>query len=104
MDINNNKMDKVIDFPKQELTPKVIKGYRMSFYTDDEIDLAVLCLNTYGWKEIGHTRKTIARADPLYIKDCLIKGYDSELLSFPARKIINKIIDGMEEIAVPVNN
>ena len=72
--------------------------------TDDEIDLAVLCLNTYGWKEIGHTRKTLAKVDPLYIKDCLIRGYDSELLSYPARKLINKIIDGMEEIAVPVNH
>jgi hypothetical protein len=104
MSINKNKMAKVIEFPKQEPHPKVIKGYRMAFYTQDEIDLAVLCLNTYGWKRIGHTRDTLAQVDPLYIKECLIRGYNSELFSYPARKLINKIIDGMEEIAVPVNH
>lgn len=102
--INKNIMAKVIKFPRVEPAPKVIKGYRMSFYTDDEIDLALLCMNTYGWKEIGHTRKTLQKVDPLYIKDCLIRGYNSDLLSFPARKLINKIIDSIEEIAVPSNN
>jgi len=95
---------KVIKFPTQHPKPKLIKGYRMAFYTEDEIDLAVLCLNTYGWKRIGHTRDTLTKVDPMYIKDCLIRGYDSDLLSFPARKLINKIIDGIEEIAVPLNN
>jgi hypothetical protein len=94
---------KVIKFPTQEPKPKLIKGYRMSFYTEEEIDLAVVCINTYGWRRIGYTRETLAKVDPLYIKDCLIKGYNSDLLSYPARKLINKIIDGMEEIAVKVN-
>ena len=94
---------KVIKFPRKEPKPKIIKGYRMAFYTEDEIDLAVLCLNTYGWKRIGYTRETLTKVDPLYIKDCLIRGYNSDLLSFPARKIINKIIDGMETIEVKAN-
>ena len=93
---------KVIKFPTQQPKPTIIKGYRMAFYTEDEIDLAVLCLNTYGFKKIGYTRDTLSKVDPLYIKDCLIRGYGSDLLSFPARKLINKIIDGMEEIAVSV--
>ena len=75
----------------------------MSFYTEEEIDLALLCINTYGWRRIGYTRDTLSKVDPLYIKDCLIRGYNSDLLSFPARKIINKIIDGMETIEVKAN-
>ena len=96
-------MAKVIQFPKKEPKPRVIKGYRMSFFTEEEIDLALLCINTYGWKRIGYTRETLAKVDPLYIKGCLIRGYNSDLLSFPARKLINKIIDGMETIEVKVN-
>ena len=42
-------MAKVLKFPKKEPTPKVIKGYRMSFYTDEEIELALLCVNTIGF-------------------------------------------------------
>ena len=96
-------MAKVIKFPKKEPKPRVIKGYRMSFYTEEEIDLALLCINTYGWRQIGYTRNTLSKVDPLYIKDCLIRGYNSDLLSYPARKLINKIIDGMETISVKVN-
>ena len=96
-------MAKVIHFPKKESKPRVIKGYSMSFFTEEEIDLALLCINTYGWKKIGYTRNTLSKVDPLYIKDCLIRGYNSDLLSFPARKLINKIIDGMETIEVKAN-
>ena len=96
-------MAKVIKFPKKEPKPRVIKGYRMSFYTEEEIDLALLCINTYGWRQIGYTRNTLSKVDPLYIKDCLIRGYNSDLLSYPARKLINKIIDGMETIEGKAN-
>jgi|TARA_B100001540_G_C15566883_1_gene533049 hypothetical protein len=96
-------MAKVIQFPKKEPKPKLIKGYRMSFYTEDEIDLALLCINTYGWNRIGYTRNNLSKVDPLYIKDCLIRGYNSDLFSYPARKLINKIIDGMETIEVKAN-
>jgi len=93
---------KVIQFPKKEPEPKVIQGYRMAFYTEKEIDLAVLCVNTWGWREIGYTRKTLSQLDPMFIKDCLIKGYNSDLLGHPGRKLINKIIDGIEKIEVKV--
>jgi hypothetical protein len=75
----------------------------MAFYTDREIDLALLCVNTWGWKEIGYTRKTLTQLDPVYIKECLIKGYNSDLLGHPGRKLINKIIDSIETIEVKVN-
>jgi|TARA_B100001094_G_C18042979_1_gene725949 hypothetical protein len=94
---------KVLQFPKKEPAPKVIQGYRMAFYTDREIDLALLCVNTWGWKEIGYTRKTLTQLDPVYIKECLIKGYNSDLLGHPGRKLINKIIDSIETIEVKVN-
>ena len=94
---------KVLKFPKKEPAPKVIQGYRMAFYTDKEIDLALLCVNTGGRGELVYTRKTLTKLDPIYIKDCLIKGYNSDLLGHPGRKLINKIIDSIETIEVKVN-
>ena len=49
-------MAKVIKFKQPEPKPKVIKGYRMSFYSEKEIDLALLCLNAFGFTEIRYTR------------------------------------------------
>ena len=64
-------MAKVIKFKQPEPKPKVIKGYRMSFYSEKEIDLALLCLNAFGFTEIRYTRKLLKQIDPLYIKECL---------------------------------
>ena len=92
-------MDHVIKFPTQE--PKVIQGYRMSFYNEKEIDLALLCLNVYGFSYKKYDRAMLKQLDPLYIKECMLRAYNSELLSTVAKKILMKIINNMEEIAIP---
>ena len=100
MTIISNVMDNVIQFKQK---PKVIKGYRMSFYEEIEIDMALICVNTFGFDEIGYTRKTLKQLDPLYIKRCLIQGYNSDLVSKHGRNIINRIIDAIEEISIAVH-
>lgn len=92
-------MAKVIKFPEPK--PVVIQGYRMSFFTENEIDLALLCLNVYGFTERRYTRKLLKQLDPLYIKECMVRAYNSDLLATTAKKTIMKIIDNMEEIAIP---
>lgn len=94
---------KVIPFKKKEPTPRVKKGYRMAFFTEEEIDLALLCLNTWGFRELRYTRPVLKKLDPLYIKQCLIHGYNSELFSTQSKKTIFKIIDSLEEIAIAVH-
>ena len=96
----NNRMARVIQFPKAVTKPKIIKGYKMAFYTDQEIDLALLCLNTFGWERIRYDRIELKRTDPMYIKKCLILGYNSQLLSHHSRKLINKIINSITEYSV----
>lgn len=100
MAIISSDMDNVVQFKPK---PKVIKGYRMSFYEEIEIDIALICVNTFGFDEIGYTRKTLKQLDPLYIKRCLIQGYNSDLVSKHGRNIINRIIDAMEEISIAVH-
>ena len=96
-------MAKILKFPTKKPVPKVIKGYKMAFYTEGEIDLALLCLNTFGWDKIRYNREELKKTDPMYIKDCLIQGYNSQLLSAPTTRVINKIIDTIQEISVSVN-
>jgi|TARA_R110000744_G_scaffold86627_11_gene169418 hypothetical protein len=94
-------MANILQFPEKTLLPVVIQGYRMSFYSETEIDLALLCVNTWGFQQKGYTRRDLSSIDPLYIKECLIRGYNSDLIALPGKKLINKIIDGMEAIEVP---
>ena len=92
-------MARVLKFPDPQ--PKTIQGYRMSFYTEKEIDLALLCLNVFGFSYKKYDRKSLKQLDPIYIKECMIRAYNSELLSTVAKKILMNIIDNMEEIALP---
>ena len=96
----NNHMAKVIQFPVKKQPPTIIRGYKMAFYTEGEIDLALLCLNTFGWDKVRYDRDRLRKTDPIYIKRCLIQGYNSQLLSHQSRKLINKIIDTIQEIKV----
>ena len=92
-------MARVLKFPDPQ--PKTIQGNRMSFYTEKEIDLALLCLNVFGFSYKKYDRKSLKQLDPIYIKECMIRAYNSELISALAKKVLMQIIDNMEEIAVP---
>ena len=92
-------MARVLKFPDPQ--PKTIQGYRMSFYTEKEIDLALLCLNVFGFSYKKYDRKSLKQLDPIYIKECMIRAYNSELISALAKKVLMQIIDNMEEIAIP---
>ena len=92
-------MARVLKFPDPQ--PKTIQGYRMSFYREKVIDLALLCLNVFGFSYKKYDRKSLKQLDPIYIKECMIRAYNSELISALAKKVLMQIIDNMEEIAVP---
>lgn len=102
--INNIMKAKVLQFPeKTPSKPEVITGYRLSFYEEGEIDLALLCLNTFGFTEVRYSRQNLKSIDPIYIRDCMIRAYNSELLSTVARETIIRIIDSMEEFPIAVH-
>ena len=83
--------------PPQEKEP-ILLGYRLSFYTEVEIEIALLALNMYGFDQIRYTVDTMKQLDPLYIRTCLLKLKGSELISHKGRQVINVIINNMEEI------
>jgi len=92
-------MGQVIPFKRKPKIPEAkVVGHRISFYTDEEIDITLLALNMYGFDKLRYTVETMKSLDPLYIKSCLNKLKHSDLISSLGRRVINMIINNMEEI------
>jgi len=92
-------MGQVIPFKRKPEVPEAkVVGHRISFYTDEEIDITLLALNMYGFDKLRYTVETMKSLDPLYIKSCLNKLKHSDLISSLGRRVINMIINNMEEI------
>jgi len=92
-------MGQVIPFKRKPKIPEAkVVGHRISFYTDEEIDITLLALNMYGFDKLRYTVETMKSLDPLYIRDCLYKLKRSDLISSLGRRVINMIINNMEEI------
>lgn len=83
---------------KSQKKEPILLGYRLSFYTEVELEIALLALNMYGFDKIRYTVETMKQLDPLYIRSCLLKLKTSELLSHKGKKAINVILNNMEEI------
>ena len=93
-------MGEIIQFKAKEQTEpedKVI-GHRISFYTEEELDITLMSLNVYGFEETKFTRKNLRTLDPLYIRKCLVQMRDSSLISTLGFKVINNIIANIEEV------
>lgn len=93
-------MGDVIPFKRKPKVPEAkVIGHRISFYTDEEIDVTLLALNMYGFDKLRYTVETMKSLDPLYIRSCLTKLRNSDLVSPLGKRVINMIIDNMEEIS-----
>lgn len=92
-------MGDILKFRKkvEDKKPKVI-GHRISFYTDQEIDLTLMALNTYAWEEVKYTVDTMKCLDPVFIQMCLLKLNESGFLSVYAKQIVKNILNNFEEI------
>lgn len=75
-----------------------ILGYRISFYTDNEIEITLLSLNMFGFDQRRYTVELLKELNPLYIKSCLNKLRESLLISSLGKKAINTIINNIEEL------
>jgi hypothetical protein len=93
-------MGQLLEFRKKEKTKPEAKiiGHRISFYTEEELDITLIALNVYGFEEIRFSRTNLKYLDPLYIKRCLINMKDSSLISSIGFKVINNIIANIEEV------
>lgn len=86
-------MGAVIPFKKKE----VKLGYRVSFYTEEEINVTLACLNLCGNSVYRYNREIMKQLDPLEIQDCLIRAKRLKLLSSKIVDIINNVLYNIEE-------
>lgn len=93
-------MGDIIQFKtKERIEPEDrVIGHRISFYTEEELDITLIALNVYGFEEVRFSRTNLKDLDPLYIKRCLIKMRGSSLISTLGFKVINNIIANIEEV------
>ncbi len=76
---------------------KVKLGYRVSFYTEDEINITLACLNLCGSSPYRYNRAVMKQLDPLEIQDCLIRAKNLKILGSKTLEIINNVLYNIEE-------
>jgi hypothetical protein len=90
-------MSNVLVFPKQFLkAPK--DGFRINLYTDAEVEMTLFCINIWGRHDSKYSQDDLRTLDPIFVRDSLNRGYDSNLLSYDAKQIINTIVKSIEPI------
>jgi len=82
---------------KVEQKDKVL-GYRVSFYTEKEIELTLLCVNHYGTSIQKYDRSMLKSLDPRFIVRCLELALSNRLFSAENASIIKNILRNFEEV------
>lgn len=86
-------MGVVVPFKQKQ----VAVGYRVSFYTEEEINVTLACLNLCGNSIYRYNRDIMKQLDPLEIQDCLTRAKNLKILSTKIVAIINNILYNIEE-------
>ena len=89
-------MGAVLPFKKKEIK----LGYRVSFYTEEEINITLACLNLCGNSIYRYNRDIMKQLDPLEIQDCLIRAKSLKVLSPKIVEIINNVLYNIEEFPI----
>ena len=88
-------MGKVVKFPDKFLS---CRRYRISLYTDFEVELVLTALNTYPEGEIKYNVDMLNTLDPIFVRKTLDFSMNNSIISDVAKDAIQNIIDNMEEI------
>ena len=88
-------MGKVVKFPDKFLS---CRRYRISLYTDFEVELVLAALNTYPECEKKYDADMLAALDPIFVRKALDFSIGNSIISDVAKIAIQNIINNMEEI------
>ena len=93
-------MSNVVKFPKSfQKTPT--NGFKINLYSESEVEMVLFCVNIWGRHDTKYFRDDVRTFKPDFVIDALQRAYDSNLLSYEARDIINKIMKSIEPIHTP---
>jgi hypothetical protein len=88
-------MGKVVNFPDRFLSHR---RYRISLYTDFEVELVLAALNTYPECEKKYSADILTTLDPIFVRKALDFSLGNSIISDVAKVAIQNIINNMEEI------
>ena len=87
----------VINFPKQfQKTTEI--GLAIKLYSEEEIEMALFCLNIFGSENKSYTKETMRAIDPYFALECMKKAHTSNLLSPDAKSMIHVIMKNVTEV------
>ena len=88
-------MGKVVKFPDKFLS---CRRYRISLYTDFEVELVLAALNTYPDGDKRYSADMLTALDPIFVRKALDFSMNNSIISDVAKVAIQNIINNMEEI------
>jgi hypothetical protein len=88
-------MGRVVNFPDRFLSHR---RYRISLYTDFEVELVLAALNTYPECDKRYNPDMLNALDPIFVRKALDFSIGNSIISDVAKVAIRNIINNMEEI------
>lgn len=85
---------RIIKFPYRSNRPV---AFKISFYTDEEILLAVIAINAFGNVVHKVNNYNLVEVDPVHVISCLEKALDCDLFSDKGRSLIKSVLDSVEQ-------
>ena len=90
-------MSNIVKFPKRFFkTPA--HAFKINLYTEPEIEMTLFCINIWGRHDEKYFREDLRKLSPMFVLESLERAYNSNLLSYDAREIINKIMKSIEPV------
>lgn len=96
-------MSNVIQFPLNARLPEYEpSGYRINLYTEDQIEVVLLCVNLCEEQDSTkkYARKDLKLMDPVFVMVRMNVCLDNKFLSQPAKEAILKIVNSIEVIPI----
>lgn len=87
---------KILEFPKIEKN----YGLKIPLYTDIEIEISVLCINSFSSYPQKITQKDLGDIDPTFVIDSLRRGRACQYITPLSKRIIDKILNNVEKISL----
>jgi len=89
-------MGEILNFPRKA---KIV-GYAIPLYTQEEIDVTLLAMNSFAFGNYKVTEDTICKYDPELVIRALFFMVNNKLFSKEAQEVSKKILSTVEEIPI----
>ncbi|NBO99946.1 MAG: hypothetical protein EBU90_07425 [Proteobacteria bacterium] len=87
---------KILEFPKTEKS----YGFKIPLYSNIEIEISLLCINSFSTHPNKITAKNLSDIDPKFVIESLTKGRQCQHITPLSKRIIDKILNNVEKISL----